>query len=59
MTFKNPYRHLLRNSVNSLIKLFQVSSNNVSKRDKNLECLQFGICSYSDKVSDEIAYFHY
>ena len=59
MNFQYPYRHLLRNSIYSFKNLFQTSNQNLSKRDKDLECLQFGICSNLDKVSNEISYFHY
>ena len=59
MNFQFPYRNLLRNSIYSLRNSFQTSNQNLSKRDKDLECLQFGICSNLNKVSNEIYYFHY
>ncbi len=59
MTFQNPYRNLLKNSFYSFKILFETTNQKPSKIDKNLECMQFGICSNLDKVSNEISYFHY
>ncbi len=59
MKLQNPYRHLLKNSIYSIKKLFKTSNQNFSKRDQELECLQFGICSKIDKVSNKNIYFHY
>mgnify|MGYP001394411456 CR=1 FL=1 len=58
MTFKNPYKHLLKNSIYSFKKIFETSNQNLLEKDRNLECLQFGICSNLNKVSKEIVYYH-
>ena len=60
MSCGNPYKHMLQNTVNSFLDIF--SGQNLNSRaltDDQMECMQFGICSFVSKTSEEIPYFHY
>ncbi len=60
MSCDNPYKHILRNSVHSFLDTFKVSeSNSKNLSDEQMECMQFGICSFVPKTSNEITYFHF
>ena len=60
MSYGNPYKHMLQNSVNSFLNIFTaLESNSSTLTDDQMECMQFGICSFVPKTSEEIPYFHY
>ena len=60
MSCDNPYKHILQNSVYSFLDTFKVSeSNSKNLSDEQMECMQFGICSFVPKTSNEITYFHF
>ena len=60
MSYGNPYKQMLQNTVNSFLDLFTaLESNSRALTDDQMECMQFGICSFVPKISEEIPYFHY
>ena len=60
MSYWNPYKHMLKNAVNSFLNNFTaLESNSSALTDDQMECMQFGICSFVLKTSEEIPYFHY
>ena len=60
MSCGNPYKHMFKNAVNSFLNIFKaLESNSRALTDDQMECMQFGICSFVPKTSEEIPYFHY
>ena len=60
MSYGNPYKHMFQNAVNSFLNIFiALESNSSTLTDDQMECMQFGICSFVPKTSEEISYFHY
>ena len=60
MSYANPYKHMLQKAVNSFLNIFTaLESNSRALTDDQMECMQFGICSFVPKTSEEIPYFHY
>ena len=60
MSCGNPYKHMLQNAVNSFLDIFTtIKSNPRAVNDDQMECMQFGICSFVSKPLEEIPYFHY
>ena len=60
MSCGNPYKHVLQNAVNSFLDIFtDIESNSRAFNDDQMECMQFGICSFVPEPSEEIPYFHY
>ena len=60
MSCGNPYKNMLQNTVNSFLDIFTaLESNSRALTDDQMECMQFGICSFVPKPSEEIPYFHY
>ena len=60
MSCGNPYKHMLQNAVNSFLNIFTVlESKSSALTDDQMECMQFGICSFVPKTTGEIPYFHY
>ena len=60
MSYVNSYKHMLQNAVNSFLDIFiAIKSNPRAVNDDQMECMQFGICSFVPKPSEEIPYFHY
>ena len=60
MSYGNPDKHMLQNVVNSFLNIFTaLESNSRALTDDQMECMQFGICSFVPKTSEEIPYFHY
>ena len=60
MSCGNPYKHLLQNSVYFFLDTFKKpNSNFITFTDDQMECMQFGICSFVQKPSEEIPYFHF
>ena len=60
MSCGNLYKHMFQNVVNSFLDIFNViESKSRALTDEQMECMQFGICSFSQKPSEEIPYFHY
>ena len=60
MSYGNPYKRINQNAVNSFLNFFTaLESNSSALTDDQMECMQFGICSFVPKTSEEIPYFHY
>ena len=60
MSCGNPYKHMLQNACNSFLNIFTaIESKSRALTDDQMECMQFGICSFVTKPSEEIPYFHY
>ena len=60
MSYGNPYKHMLQNAVISFLNIFTaLESNSSAVNDDQMECMQFGICSFVPNTSEEIPYFHY
>ena len=60
MSCGKPYKHMFQNIVNSFIDIFNaIESKSRALTDEQMECMQFGICSFVQKPSKEIPYFHY
>ena len=60
MFYGNLYKHMLQNAVNSFLNIFTaLESNSNALTDDQMECMQFGVCSFVPKTSEEIPYFHY
>ncbi len=60
MSYGNPYKNMLKNAVNSFLNIFTaIESNSKALTDDQMECMQFGICSFVPKPSEEIPYFHF
>ena len=60
MSCGNLYKNMPQNAVNSFLNFFTVlESNSSALTDDQMECMQFGICSFVPKTSEEIPYFHY
>ncbi len=60
MSYGNPYKHKIQNTIHFFLDTFSGrNSNSRSLNDDQMECMQFGICSFVPKPSEEIPYFHY
>ena len=60
MSCGNPYKHKIQNTIHFFLDTFSGrNSNSRSLNDDQMECMQFGICSFVPKPSEEIPYFHY
>ena len=55
MTCGNPIKHKYQNVFNSFIDAISFER---KLSDDQMECMQFGICSFVPKTSEEIPYFH-
>ena len=56
MSCRNPYKYKIQKVVNNWLGMFSVER---KISDDQMECMQFGICSFSPKSLEEIPYFHY
>jgi len=60
MSCGNPYKQKLQNSVHFFLNSFTASDSKAKTlTDDQMECMQFGICTFIQKKSDEIPYFHF
>ena len=60
MSCGNPYKRMLQKALNSFLNIFSaLESNSSALTDDQMECMQFGICSFVSKPSKEIPYFYY
>ncbi len=60
MSCRNPYKYIIQNAIHSFLNTFAaLNSNSRALTDDQMECMQFGICSFSPKALEEIPYFHY
>ena len=51
---------MFKNTVNSFLDFFTaIESNSRALTDEQIECMQFGICSFTPKALEEIPYFHF
>ena len=54
------YKQMFQSAVNSFLDVLNaIESNSRALTDDQMECMQFGICSFVPKPSEEIPYFHY
>ena len=56
MTYENPFKHKIQKVVENFLDIFSVEK---KINDKQMECMQFGICDYAPKKIEEIPYFHF
>ena len=56
MSCGNPFQHKIQKIFDSWLDMFKFKS---KLTDKQMECMQFGICDYSPKKYVEIPYFHF
>ena len=60
MSCGNPYKHKIQNTIHFFLDTFSGrNSNSRALNDDQMECMQFGICSFPPKDLEEIPYFHY
>ncbi len=60
MSCRNPYKYKIQNSIHSFVNMFTaLNSSRRALTDDQMECMQFGICSFVPKDLEEIPYFHY
>ena len=60
MSCGNPYKHKIQNTIHFFLDIFSGrNSNSRALSDDQMECMQFGICSFVPKPLKEIPYFHY
>ena len=60
MSCGNPFKNKIQNAIHSFFDKFE--AHNLHSReltDEQMECMQFGICSFAAKALEEIPYFHY
>ena len=55
MTCGNPFKHKIQKIVDNFLDML------IEEKitDEQMECIQFGICDYSQKKVEEIPYFHF
>ena len=56
MTCGNPFKHKIQKIIHNFLDMFSVEE---KITDKQMECMQFGICDYDQKKVEEIPYFHF
>tara|TARA_A100001388_G_C28572742_1_gene405068 strand:+ start:193 stop:363 length:171 start_codon:yes stop_codon:yes gene_type:complete len=56
MSCGNPIKHKFQITFNSFIDAISFER---KLSDKQMECMQFGICYYSPKKVEEVPFFHY
>ena len=60
MSCGNPHKYKIQNTIHFFLDKFSGrNSNSRALTDDQMECMQFGICSFVPKTSEEIPYFHY
>ena len=60
MSCRNSYKYKIQNLIHSFVNMFTVlNSKRSALTDDQIECMQFGICSFAPKDLEEIPYFHY
>ena len=60
MSCVNSYKHKIQNAIRSFFNIFaDRNSNSRALTDNQMECMQFGICSFEPKDLEEIPYFDY
>ena len=56
MSCGNPYKHKIQKVLDNWLDMFSVER---KLSDDQMECMQFGICSFIPKKLEEIPYFLY
>ena len=56
MTCENPFKHKIQKVVGNFLDMLSVEE---KITDEKMECMQFGICNYVPKKTEEIPYFHF
>ena len=56
MTFGNPLKNKIQKLFSNFLDIFSVEE---KINDKQMECMQFGICDYAPKQVEEIPYYHF
>ena len=60
MSCGNPYKYKIQNEIDSFVNIIvALNSNTMALSDYQMECIQFGICSFAPKNLEEIPYFHF
>ena len=55
MTYGNPFKHKIQKVIVNFLDIFSAEE---KITDKQMECMQFGICDYAPKQVEEIPYYH-
>ena len=59
MPYRNPYKYKIQNLIHSFVNMFiALNSSRRTLTDDQMECMQFGICSFAPKDLEQIPYFH-
>ncbi len=56
MTCGNPIKHKLQKVVDNWLDMFSVER---KPSDKQMECMQFGICDHAPRQVEEVPFLHY
>ena len=56
MSCGNPFKHKIKKLIKSWLNIFKFQRD---PTDKQMECMQFGICEYIPKQVEDIPYFHF
>ena len=56
MTCGNPFKHKIQELFDNFFEMLSIEE---KITDKQMECMQFGICDYNPKQSEEIPYYHF
>ena len=60
MSCGNLNKNKIQNTIHFFLDRFSgLNSNSRALTNNQMECMQFGICSFIPKKSEEIPYFHY
>ncbi len=60
MSCGNPNKQKVQNVIYSFLDTFAgQNSNSRTLTDDQMECMQFGICSFIPKKLEEVPYFHF
>ena len=60
MSCSNLYKLNIQNAIHFFLDIFKATeSNSRTLTDDQMECMQFGICSFIPKTLEEISYFHF
>ena len=56
MTCGNPFKHKIQKLIVNFNDVFSFEK---KITDEQMECMQFGICDYAPKKTEEIPYYHF
>ena len=56
MAYVNPIKHEIQNVLRNWLDILSIER---QLTDDQMECMQFGICDYSPRKVEEVAFFNY